>query len=58
MKRVLVIVLVAISVAAFGLSASAWLFTPGDDGTICQGGGGYLPLPNWMDITESSFGPI
>ncbi len=53
MKRVVIIALMAILVAIFGLQASAWLFTPGDDGTICQGGAGYAPLPNWMDITES-----
>lgn len=58
MKRLLVIALMAILVAAFGLQASGWMFTPGDDGSICQGGGGQLLLPNWWDITESGPGPI
>lgn len=58
MKRVLAIALMVILVAAFGLSASAWMFTPGDDGTICQGGGGDLMLPGWWDIDESEPGPI
>ena len=58
MKRVLIIALAAILVATFSLGTFAWLFDPGDDGTICQGGGGDLLLPNWMDITESGPGPI